>query len=80
MKRGDIMYYANIHPPFFDLCELYIRTIDKEDGWFVGVDKNDGVAHLFIDDEIGEVVFHTRDEALHLLWSEEAKYKEENAE
>ena len=75
MQRGDIMYYARILPPIFDLCELFIRTVD--DGWFAGVDKKDGVAYIFDDEDIGNIIFNSRDDALEVLRHEEAKYKED---
>ena len=75
MQRGDVMYYARILPPVFDLCELFIRTVD--DGWFAGVDKKDGVAHLFNDDDIGKIIFESWDDALEVLQREESKYKED---
>lgn len=63
--KGDIIYYARIHPEtgIYDLCELRIRTIYPDS--FVGVDKISKVAHLI--DIDSEFVFDSRDEALKLV-------------
>lgn len=72
VNKGDVVYYAHILPPTFDVCELIVRTVD--DGWFCGVDKDDGVAYLFNDGD--DCVFVDREDALQMARIAEDEYKE----
>lgn len=60
MKKKDIVYFAR----FVDLgiYELTIRTVFND--FFVGVDKDTGIAYLFSPNDIGKCVFYDRNDAL----------------
>lgn len=75
MKKGDTLWYARCLVGLFDMCELFIRTIDED--FFVGVDKKDKRAYLLSYDDIGKYVFKNRADALEVLKIEESKYAEE---
>lgn len=64
MKRQDILYYARIVPRtgIYEVCELLIRTV--EETYFVGIDKRDKHAYLFLYSDINNTVFENRKEAL----------------
>ena len=64
MKKQDILYYARIVPRtgIYEVCELLIRTI--EETYFVGIDKRDKHAYLFLYSDINNTVFKNRKEAL----------------
>lgn len=64
MKKKDILYYARIVPKtgIYEVCELLIRTI--EETYFVGIDKRDKHAYLFLYSDINNTVFENRKEAL----------------
>ena len=64
MKKKDILYYARIVPRtgIYEVCELLIRTI--EETYFVGIDKRDKHAYLFLYSDINNTVFENRKEAL----------------
>ena len=64
MKKKDILYYARIVPKtgIYEVCELSIRTI--EETYFVGIDKRDKHAYLFLYSDINNTVFKNRKEAL----------------
>lgn len=61
---GDMIYYARILP-YFGICDVYdlkIRTVS--DNWFVGTEKK-GQAFLFSGNDIGNIVFLDRDDAVY---------------
>ena len=64
MKKQDILYYARIVPRtgIYEVCELLIRTV--EESYFVGIDKRDKHAYLFLYSDINNTVFENRKEAL----------------
>lgn len=64
LKKKDRLYYARIIPKtrIFEVCEVLVRTV--EDTWFVAIDKRDKHAYLFVYDDIGEILFYGRKEAL----------------
>lgn len=64
MKKKDILYYARIVPKtgIYEVCELLIRTI--EETYFVGIDKRDKHAYLFLYSDMNKIVFENRKEAL----------------
>ena len=64
MKKKDILYYARIVPKtgIYEVCELLIRTI--EETYFVGIDKRDKHAYLFLYSDINNTVIENRKEAL----------------
>lgn len=64
MKKQDILYYARIVPKtgIYEVCELLIRTVEKT--YFVGIDKRDKHAYLFLYSDINNTVFENRKEAL----------------
>ena len=64
MKKKDILYYARIVPKtgIYEVCELLIRTIEER--YFVGIDKRDKHAYLFLYSDMNKIVFENRKEAL----------------
>ena len=64
MMKQDILYYARIVPKtgIYEVCELLIRTV--EETYFVGIDKRDKHAYLFLYSDINKAVFENRKEAL----------------
>lgn len=64
MKKQDILYYARIvlKTGIYEVCELLIRTV--EETYFVGIDKRDKHAYLFLYSDINNTVFENRKEAL----------------
>lgn len=60
MKKKDIVYFARYAD--LEIYELRIRTVFKD--FFVGVDKDTGVAYLFSPDDIDKCVFYDRNDAL----------------
>lgn len=64
MEKQDILYYARIVPRtgIYEVCELLIRTV--EETYFVGIDKRDKHAYLFLYSDINKTVFKNRKEAL----------------
>lgn len=78
MERGNLVYYARIHPTVntYDLCELRVRTL--YDHSFVGVDKHDKRAYVVDFSEIGGTVFFTRAEALEKVKEAESNKRVSN--
>ena len=76
MTKGDIYYYARIHPAagIYEVDELCIRTV--EETYFVGTEKRTKQAFLFNYDELEEVVFLDRGNALALVKAAEAEFKD----
>lgn len=76
MTKGDVYYYARIHPAtgIFEVDKLRIRTV--EDTYFVGTEKRTKQAFLFNYDELEEVVFLDRTKALDLVKTAEAEFKD----
>ena len=64
MKKKDILYYARIVPKtgIYEVCELLIRTVEER--YFVGIDKRDKHAYLFLYSDMNKIVFENRKEAL----------------
>ena len=67
IKRGKIVYYARILKPVgtYEVNELLIRTVD--DDYFVGIDKHDKHAYLFLYDSLNELIFDNRQECLDVV-------------
>ena len=67
IKRGKIVYYARILRPvgIYEVIELFIRTVD--DDYFVGIDKHDKHAYLFLYDSLNELIFDNRQECLDVV-------------
>ena len=76
LTKNQILYFARILPPSFNLYELKIRTV--ADAYFVGTDKRTKHAFLFSYHDIGKSVFLNRSDALELVKKAEARYKEEH--
>ena len=76
LTKNQILYFARILPPSFNLYELKIRTVT--DTYFVGTDKRTKHAFLFSYHDIGKSVFLNRSDALELVKKAEARYKEEH--
>lgn len=76
LKKKDIIYYTRIIPTsgIYDLLELKIRTVEKD--WFVGIEKRDKQAFLFYNDDINNIIFLDRNEALNKVKEAEANKKE----
>lgn len=64
LKRKDTLYYARIIPTvgIYEVCEIVLRTV--RDDWFVGIDKRDKHAFLFSYNDINNVLFENRRDAL----------------
>lgn len=67
IKRGKIVYYARTLRPvgIYEVIELFIRTVD--DDYFVGVDKHDKHAYLFLYDSLNQLIFDNRQECLDVV-------------
>lgn len=67
LKGGKIVYYARILRPvgIYEVIELFIRTVD--DDYFVGIDKHDKHAYLFLYDSLNELIFDNRQECLDVV-------------
>lgn len=76
LKKKDIVYYTRIIPTsgIYDLLELKIRTVEKD--WYVGIEKRDKQAFLFYNDDINDIIFLDRNEALNKVKEAEANKKE----
>lgn len=76
MTKGDVYYYARIHPAtgIYEVDELCIRTV--EETYFVGTEKRTKQAFLFNYDELEETVFLDRTKALDLVKAAEAEFKD----
>lgn len=74
LKKKDIVFYARIIETLniYDILELTIRTVT--DNWFVGIEKRDKQAFLFINSDIGKRVFFDRNEALNKVLDAEENY------
>ena len=64
LQKHKTVYYARIVPQtyIYEVCELLIRTV--EETYFVGIDKRDKHAYLFLYSDINNTVFENRKEAL----------------
>lgn len=67
IRKNDTVYYARIleRTGIYDVCELSIRTVERQ--YFVGTDKRDKHAYLFMNAELGKSVFYDRDDALSVV-------------
>lgn len=74
LKKKDTVFYARIIEALniYDVLELTIRTVT--DNWFVGIEKRDKQAFLFMNSDIGERVFLDRNEALNKVLDAEENY------
>lgn len=74
LKKKDVIFYARIIETLniYDVLELTIRTV--ADNWFVGIEKRDKQAFLFMNSDIGERVFLDRNEALNKVLDAEENY------
>lgn len=74
LKKKQVVYYARVVPNMiYDVCELIVRTIDKD--WFVGSDKRDKHAYLMPYSDFGKDVFFIRNEALKVVKEAEKNRK-----
>lgn len=75
LKLKDKVYYARIIPSsfIFDVLELQVRTVD--DGWYVGIEKRDKQAFLFLEEDIGSKIFIKRADCLKAVNNAEKNYK-----
>lgn len=75
LKLKDKVYYARIIPSsfVFDVLELQVRTVD--DGWYVGIEKRDKQAFLFLEEDIGSKIFIKRADCLKVGNNAEKNYK-----
>lgn len=80
LKKNQIVFYARILPPsgIYDVLELKIRTVEED--WFVGQEKRDKQAFLFLDDAIGKTVFTDRKKALKVAQAAEKRKETINEE
>ena len=64
IKKGTVVYYAQILEPVgtFEVLELTIRTV--EDNWFTGVEKKEKQVYLFYTKDIDKCIFFNRKDAL----------------
>ena len=64
LKKRDRLYYARIIPKtrIYEVCEVIVRTV--EDAWFSVIDKRDKRVYLFVYNDIGDILFKNRNEAL----------------
>ena len=75
LKLKDKVYYARIIPSsfIFDVLELTVRTVD--DGWYVGIEKRDKQAFLFLENDIGSKIFIKRADCLKVVKDAQKNYK-----
>lgn len=75
LKKNDVVYYARIieSSNIFDVLELKIRTV--QDNWFVGIEKRDKQAFLFLNTDIGVKIFLNRNDALEKVTEAEENKK-----
>ena len=64
IKRGDIFFWARIHPTLgvYDVLEVKVRTV--ADNWFVAIEKREKQVQLFYYSDIDTVLFSDRKMAL----------------
>lgn len=64
MKKKDVVYYARIihKTGIYEVCELLVRTVEED--YFVGIDKRDKHAYMFLYSDIDKIIFVDRKEAL----------------
>ena len=64
IKKGTVVYYAQIleQVGVFEVLELTVRTV--EDDWYVGIETKEKQAHLFFEKDIGKHIFFHRHDAL----------------
>lgn len=76
LKKNQIVYYTRILPSssIYDVLELKIRTVEED--WFVGIEKRDKQAFLFLDAAINKTIFTDRNKALKVAKDAESKRKE----
>ena len=67
LKKKDTLYYARIleRTGIYEVCELSVRTVERN--YFVGTDKRDKHAYLFMNDDLGKSVFYDRKDALNTV-------------
>lgn len=75
MEKGDMVYWARIIPQTgtFDVVDLKIRTV--QDTYFVGVEDKSSQAFPFSPNDIGEVIFSNRADAVALVKEAQEEYK-----
>jgi len=80
LRKNQIVYYTRIIPKsgIYDVYELKIRTV--ESNWFVGIEKRDKQAFLFLDKEINKTIFVDRNEALNKIKVAEKRKEKINEE
>lgn len=80
LKRKDALYYARIIPTvgIYEVCEIMLRTV--RDDWFVGIEKRDKHAFLFSYNDINNVLFENRRDALEKVKEAEKNKKPINEE
>lgn len=64
LHKKDIVYYARIIPNLgiYDVCEIIIRTIEYD--YFAGIDKHTKRAYLFSYNDVDNIIFTNRKNAL----------------
>ena len=84
IKKGDVLYYAQIleNVGVFEVLEVTLRTV--EDTWMVGVETKEKQAHLFYKKDIDKCIFFNRHDALMTVKEAESsckrKFTEEKVE
>jgi len=80
LKCKDKLYYARIIPTvgIYEVCEIMLRTV--RDDWFVGIEKRDKHAFLFSYNDINNVLFENRRDALEKVKEAEKNKKPINEE
>lgn len=65
LEIGDYMYFARVlrSVDVYEMIPLKIRTVNHDDGWFVGLDSKTKAAYLFQERDIGQNVFFNIEEA-----------------
>lgn len=80
LKKKDIVYYARILPKsrIYDVLELTVRTV--KDTWFVGIEKRNKQAFLFTYNDIDNIIFFNRKDALDKVLNAEKEAPETSDE
>ena len=75
MEKGDMMYLARITPETgrFEVVDLKIRSIYEK--YFVGTDQKSSQAFLFSPNDIGEIIFSRREDAVDTVNEAQEEYQ-----
>lgn len=77
MKKGEVLYYARIVPNIlYEVLEIKVRMI--ENNWFSGVEKRTKQVYMFSKNQIDDIVFASRNDALEKVRASENDFECKN--